>query len=376
MADVFLSYHEQSAGELAERIEDALDAAGISAWFARRDLPFGGNFAREIPSQIHACRLFLLLLTEDVYHSEHIESEVGIAFSRANKKENIIILPLELGDFARKDWAEYYLIHRQSVKFPAQPDERRIERLVNRIAQTLNEKTQPPKASKPQPPPDVAPKTTPPNAPQLSEAQPPPTQADKPPAKIIKRGECGWSVNFTLDENGVLTISGNGHMRDFEWDSNAQAYDTPWWDERETISLVRFQNGATSIGDNAFYDCVRLKNIVIPDSVTKIGWNAFCNCAGLTSVVIPDSVTSIRDYAFSGCAGLTSVVIPDSVTSIRWRAFGGCAELASVVIPDSVKYIGKLAFEGCKNLKNVSVPARAKIENSAFPSWVRVERRA
>lgn len=69
MADVFISYHENSAGELAKQIADALDAAGISSWCARRDLPGGGNFAQDIPPQIGACRVFLLILNNNVYQS-------------------------------------------------------------------------------------------------------------------------------------------------------------------------------------------------------------------------------------------------------------------------------------------------------------------
>ena len=101
------------------------------------------------------------------------------------------------------------------------------------------------------------------------------------------------------------------------------------------------------LGDYAFYDCSRLKSVVIPSSVTSIGERAFYGCSKLTSVEIPSSVTSIGEYAFCGCSKLTSVEIPSSVTSIGSYAFYGCSSLASVEIPSSVTSIGSYAFEKC-----------------------------
>ena len=109
-------------------------------------------------------------------------------------------------------------------------------------------------------------------------------------------GSCRWS----LDDEGNLTISGNGAMRDYNsiynYSNDKYITTAPW-------------------GAN-------IKTVVIEDGVTSIGSYAFYNCTGLTSVTIPNSVTSIGNSAFSGCSGLTSVTIPNSVTSIGERAFG------------------------------------------------------
>ena len=59
-------------------------------------------------------------------------------------------------------------------------------------------------------------------------------------------------------------------------------------------------------------------------TVREIEKYAFYDCIGLKSVTIPNSVTSIGNEAFKGCSGLTSVTIPNSVTSIGFSAFSSC----------------------------------------------------
>ena len=101
-------------------------------------------------------------------------------------------------------------------------------------------------------------------------------------------------------------------------------------------------------------------------SVTSIGDYAFYLCIGLTSVTIPNSVTSIADDAFYGCSSLTSVTIPNSVTSIGKWAFISCSGLTSVTIPNSVTSIGNMAFAYCSGLTSVTLPNNATIHSKAF----------
>ena len=422
MADVFISYHEKSAGKLAAQIARTLESSGISCWYAKRDIPTGADFARTIPPQIDACKVFLLILNENAQTSKHIESELGLAFSRSNRGEEITIFPVEIGNFEKEAWIKYYLIHTQILKAPVL-DAEHIQELARQVMRLLNRQLQP-----------SAPlKTTP----------TPPTKIIEC-GKIIKCGECGDNVTFTLDANGVLIISGNGTMQDFEVDHKAKIHDTPWRNERKNISAVKILNGVTTIGRGAFDECAKLTNISIsetvisienfafwgcagltsihiPHSVISIGNEAFKHCTGLTSISIPDNVTSIGNFAFADCAGLTDIHIPksvisigdsafrgcskltdidisDSVTSIEYstfrdctrlisvsvpdkvtyigkRAFENCAELVSIRIPDSVTYIGDFAFRDCGKLKSVSVPAKVKIEDDAFPFTANIERR-
>ena len=96
-----------------------------------------------------------------------------------------------------------------------------------------------------------------------------------------------------------------------------------------------YKGGAVvAIGDEAFGGDtpmnLKLKSVVIPDSVTTIGEYAFCYCMGLTSVEIPDSVTTIGEGAFGGCIGLTSITIGEYVTAIGEYAFVACYKLVEI----------------------------------------------
>jgi hypothetical protein len=183
-------------------------------------------------------------------------------------------------------------------------------------------------------------------------ATPEPTEE---PKVIVDSGICGADSTWTLDSDGVLTISGTGEIYEsaFEFDENI-------------ISVV-IEDGITSIGDYAFDCCYSLTSITIPDSVTSIESGTFYGCNGLTSIAIPDSVTSIGYSALSGCHSLTSITIPDSVTSIGDYAFSDCPSLTSVTIPDSVTSIGNYTFFGCSSLTSVTIPdSVTSIEDWAF----------
>ena len=165
-----------------------------------------------------------------------------------------------------------------------------------------------------------------------------------------KSGTCGANLKWKLTDEGVLTITGTGKMKD--WDYNNHS---PWHTDK-SVKQVIIDDGVTTIGEWAFRGCSSLTSVTIPNSVTTIGEEAFRDCSSLTSITIPNSVTTIGESAFRGCSSLTSIRIPNSVTTIGGEAFSHCRALTSVTIPNSVTTIGEWTFCECSSLTSVTIP--------------------
>ncbi len=182
------------------------------------------------------------------------------------------------------------------------------------------------------------------------------------------------NLTWTLNESGVLTVSGSGEMNDFGYGNNSDG----WRPYAKAIKKVVIQSGVTGIGDyafgnsnltsitipqtvtrighTAFYECENLGSITIPQSVTDLGSWVFGYCKNLTSVNIAARITEIEVYAFYGCYKLNNVTLPTSLTSIASNAFGVCSILSGIEIPSNVKTIGDSAFAYCSELKAIKIP--------------------
>ena len=174
---------------------------------------------------------------------------------------------------------------------------------------------------------------------------------ETPAPCLIASGTCGENLTWELSCDSVLTISGTGEMTNYEEVNNI-----PWYEYSSSINSVIIDNGVTSIGNNAFWNCSNLTSIVIPNSVTSIGEGAFWSCINLTSIKIPNRVTSIGVMAFGYCYSLTSIEIPNSITNIERATFYACVGLTSITIPNSVTSIEEEAFLSCHYLPSITIP--------------------
>ena len=191
-----------------------------------------------------------------------------------------------------------------------------------------------------------------------------------------KFGASGSNLTWSLDSDGVLTVSGSGAMEDF-----ANASKVPWYSKRTKVKTVVIESGVTNIGKDAFYGISSLVNATISDTVTSIGNRAFSgsgltnfefsdagnlktignsafNSTKIKSMVIPDGVTTLGSYVF-GYGPIQSVTIPASVTSIGNYFFEETSSLNEVIFLGNKEpeTIGDMVFLSCSSLAYVSVPA-------------------
>lgn len=175
----------------------------------------------------------------------------------------------------------------------------------------------------------------------------------------------------------------------------------------DKIEGVYISEGIKKIEDEAFYNCIKLAEITLPNSLESIGRFVFRGCdlksfhiprglkdiksniLGLngdmnkitidpnnayyyiknncviekatkklvfslsTSAYIPEETKIIGEYAFYR-SWMKEIIIPNGVEEIGDYAFSDCYNCREIVIPDSVKKIGKYSFAGSQ-LTNVTL---------------------
>ena len=133
-----------------------------------------------------------------------------------------------------------------------------------------------------------------------------------------------------------------------------------------TVNCANKTFKVTGIGDNAFYSCSAIQEIVLPESLVSVGDAAFYSCANLQHVSLPSSIRRIGKGAFWNCSELSEITIPQGVTAIPENTFNGCVKLEKVNLPTSVNTIGNAAFRGCAISKLILPESVSSLGSGAF----------
>ena len=129
------------------------------------------------------------------------------------------------------------------------------------------------------------------------------------------------------------------------------------------------------VGKKAFYECSRLRHVILPPSVHSIGDEAFGLCRNLEDIVLPESIKHIGKGALEGTpalkkvvlprwlealpegllydSGVAEVTLPEGISEIPAGCFYDCRELRSIVLPASVTKVAADAFHYCAGLTEV-----------------------
>ena len=110
-----------------------------------------------------------------------------------------------------------------------------------------------------------------------------------------KNGDVDWHY-----KDGVLTFSTTDDSKGFRipYVSNPDAY---WLKYKDKITKIVINEGIDVIESNAFREYSNLEELILPESMGgQIGDYAFYNCSKLKEVKLPTSMTRIGDYAFYG----------------------------------------------------------------------------
>ena len=140
------------------------------------------------------------------------------------------------------------------------------------------------------------------------------------------------TLNWKLDSNGLLTVSGSGAMSAVQGGYGWQPY------------------------------AAQIRSIRVEDGVTSVGKQAFAKLPALETVELASSVERIENEAFSGCKLLGSIDLGDGVKQIGVQAFFECGSLTAVDLPKSLEKLGVAAFLRCANLEKFTLDS----ENEEF----------
>ena len=163
------------------------------------------------------------------------------------------------------------------------------------------------------------------------------------PKNTFDSGSLSSGLQWELDENGVLTLSGNGEISNNSFDGST----------KQKIKSIKCASNCqiTKIGIAAFFGCTALQSVTVAGSVSSVQIGAFRGCNNLVSVSINGSSAAISNAAFEGCPALQTVTLSGTVSCIGAAAFNGCSALEKVVFRcPSLQSCGSYLFNGCNSV--------------------------
>ena len=202
---VFISYASEN-GDEANELVALIEAKGMTAWIAPRDVRPGFDYSEELQRALETCTAFVVLVTADANTSPYVRAETEMAFSCQKP-----MLPVRLAEISPAPGLAFFLKIRHWTNAFGPKREAALARLILEL-QTLTGKAPSwaPKVAGAAPPPlaeTPAPPSPPPPAPAAAPTGPPPLAEPVAAAPAAKsRGPALIGGIFALVAVAVIVV--------------------------------------------------------------------------------------------------------------------------------------------------------------------------
>lgn len=122
---------------------------------------------------------------------------------------------------------------------------------------------------------------------------------------LIAAGEINDNVSWTLDNDGLLLIDGEGSVDDYKLPALA-----PWYAYREQITKVEISETITKIGNNAFSCLANLTDVIIHNPDLQFGLYPFS--VDISPTIYGVSGGKVEEYATQNGYTFIDLSVPDT----------------------------------------------------------------
>ena len=154
------------------------------------------------------------------------------------------------------------------------------------------------------------------------------------------------SINFSI-ENGQAIVVGVEYGLKYALIPDSVTYN---WKKYPVTKIGNEAFNGYKMGNDS------LRAVQLPKTLVSIGNNAFVNCKRLKEMIVPSSVKEICASAFYGCDSIKKMSLPEGLEYIGEEAFYDCSQIEDMEIPSTVKVLMPMAFCGCSSWKHAEVP--------------------
>lgn len=132
---VFISYSSKDEA-LADKVVESLEEAGLDAWYKKREILPGDNWAEKIASGLRESSAMVVLVTPDALESEAVQSSISYALSEPSFSRRLIPVIVGDSDDVLVDRMPWILKHLRTVKLSK---DGRNEDQLKEIAQAVKD---------------------------------------------------------------------------------------------------------------------------------------------------------------------------------------------------------------------------------------------